>query len=84
MSSSEEAPPYIHCSPLPSGDPFPSRFQHLTTWVREHYRELQVRADDDRPADFNGMYTLRVHTKKKPFVCELDGCNKAFSSSSNL
>ncbi|WP_230459781.1 hypothetical protein, partial [Sansalvadorimonas verongulae] len=67
MSPDEEAPIHINCSPLPSGDPFSSR---LNTWAREHYRELQVRTDDDMSVDFYGMHTLKVHTRGKPFVCD--------------
>ncbi|MTI11582.1 hypothetical protein E1189_00450, partial [Sansalvadorimonas verongulae] len=62
----------------------PSRLPHLNTWLREHGRELQARIDDDRLADFYGMYTLRVHIGDRPFVCDFDGCRKSFSQSGNL
>ncbi|MTI11764.1 C2H2-type zinc finger protein, partial [Sansalvadorimonas verongulae] len=84
VSSDEETSPHIHCSPLSSGELPPSRFPHLYAWVHEHYRELQVLIDDDRPADFCGMYTLKVHTEGRPFVCGQNGCNKSFASSGNL
>ncbi|WP_230460016.1 hypothetical protein, partial [Sansalvadorimonas verongulae] len=61
VSPDEEDLPHIHCSPLPSGELFPSRFSHLSVWLREHYRKLQVRTDDDMPADSYGMYTVSVH-----------------------
>ncbi|WP_230459850.1 hypothetical protein, partial [Sansalvadorimonas verongulae] len=84
VSSGEETSPHIHCSPLPSRELLPSRLTHLNAGVREYYRKLQVQTDDDRPADFYGMYTLKVHTGGKPFVCDLDGCTKAFTSFGNL
>ncbi|WP_230459897.1 hypothetical protein, partial [Sansalvadorimonas verongulae] len=61
-----------------------SRFPHFNAWVRKHYRELQVRTDDDRPADVYGMYTLKVHTRDKPFACDQEDCNKSFTTSSDL
>ncbi|WP_230460199.1 hypothetical protein, partial [Sansalvadorimonas verongulae] len=74
MSSGEDDIPYIHCSLLPSRDLLPSRFPHLNAWIREYYRELQVRTDDEMPADSYDMYTLKVHTGRRPFICDFGGC----------
>ncbi|MTI11522.1 C2H2-type zinc finger protein, partial [Sansalvadorimonas verongulae] len=49
VSPGEDALPHTYCSPFLSGNPFPSRLQHFNTWLREHYRELQVRTDDNSP-----------------------------------
>ncbi|WP_230459942.1 hypothetical protein, partial [Sansalvadorimonas verongulae] len=63
MSSDEDDPPHIHCS----------RFPQFNTC--EYDKGLQVRSDDERPEDFYGMSTLRVHIGDRLFVCDHDGCN---------
>ncbi|WP_230460150.1 hypothetical protein, partial [Sansalvadorimonas verongulae] len=84
VPSGEEVPLHIHCSPLPSGHLIPSRFPHLNAWVRKHYRELQIRTDDDRPADSYDKNTLRARADFRLFICDFFGCNKYFTTFSDL
>ncbi|MTI11833.1 C2H2-type zinc finger protein [Sansalvadorimonas verongulae] len=39
---------------------------------------------DQRLTNISGMNMLKVHTEDKLFVCDQDGCNKSFTSSSNF